>query len=47
MIKIIDFVPIIMTKDKNWRPRSIAKPGAIIYLPKDAILIKPIKKEIK
>lgn len=46
-IEIIDFLPIIMTKDKSWKPLAkVAKPGAIIYLPKDAILLKPIKKGV-
>lgn len=43
-IKIIDFMPIIITKDKSWRPRVKVKPGAILYLPADAILLKPVEK---
>lgn len=47
MIQILEFLPIVMTKDKNWKPKPATRHGSIIYLPKDAILVKPPKKEVK
>lgn len=46
-MEIIDFMPVIMTKDKDWKPKVATEPGAIIHLPKDAILIKPVKRTSK
>lgn len=41
-MEILDYFPIILTKDVNWiRRKHIAKEGAIFLLPQDAILVKP------
>lgn len=48
-MEILDYFPIILTKDPGFLERSKkikTEEGAIIILPYDAILIKP-KKETK
>jgi hypothetical protein len=42
-IKVLETFPIVFTKDKTWKPTS-PKPGAIIVLPEDAILVLPVKE---
>lgn len=45
-MEILDYFPIILTKDSNWTKRKVvAKEGAIILLPQDAILVKPKETE--
>jgi len=43
-ITVLDLMPIILTKDVTWQPRTPAKEGAIILLPSDAVLVKPKSK---
>lgn len=40
-ITILYTPPIVLTKDKNWRPKPNKTKGAIIYLPDDAVLVVP------
>lgn len=43
-IVILYTPPIVLTKDKNWKPKQDNKiAGAIIYLPDDAVLVVPPK----
>jgi hypothetical protein len=47
-IIILDDLPIVLTKDRHWRPKGATTQGAIVFLPEDAILvIRPIIKEVK
>jgi hypothetical protein len=45
-IKILDFIPIVVTKDKTWKPHNVLKPGSILCLPPHAILIKPVVRKL-
>lgn len=39
---ILDYFPIILTKDVNWiNDMHILKEGSLVLLPQDAVLIKP------
>lgn len=40
-ITILFELPVVFTKDKNFKPKQVAKPGAIFYLPDDAVLAIP------
>lgn len=45
-IEILYEFPVILTKDKDWRVKQVAKSGAIIILPEDAVLVAlPINVE--
>jgi hypothetical protein len=50
-IKIIDFMPVVLTKDvefiNQWAKTWKIKPGAIMVLPEDAILIKLTSTQAK
>lgn len=39
MIQILDEFPVILTKDVMFKPKQVAKSGAIILLPQDAVLV--------
>ncbi len=46
-LKILDFLPIVLTKDRQWAEEAERriKPlrgGAVVLLPEDAILVKPL-----
>lgn len=38
-IKILDKLPVVLTKDRNWRPKAKIKAGSILLLPEDAIVV--------
>ncbi len=47
-ITILDEMPFLLTKDKDWKPNPVGKAGTVIFLPEDAILvIKPPLVEVK
>lgn len=47
-ILILDEMPIILTKEKSWIHINEIKPGRIIFLPDDAVLvIAPKRIELK
>jgi len=47
-VKVLEAVPAIFTKDKAWAGRQLSfilRPGSIVVLPEDAILVLVPEKE--